>query len=318
MLYVGIDGGGTRTTYVLCRRDGSIAAGAQGPGTNLNQVGFDVFAARVSSGVDVLLRRAGGETVTLFGGFAGGAAADHRAKISAFFHQRFPSVQASCGSDAMNALHLGLGTEDGIAVIAGTGSSLHVRRNKSIQRIGGWGYLLDPAGSGYAIGRDALYLKLMTEDGRARPSILTMHVTNTLGRPVSEALSDIYAGGCEKIASFAPLVFQAADKGCPRAKEILEKTAQYIAGLVRAGMAGFSGPVKIALVGGLFRRADLLLPLLQPEIGAQGQLFVPDLPPVYGAVLCAASRTGLTITRDFPDKFRAGLCRMEEVGWPTC
>ena len=45
------------------------------------------------------------------------------------------------GSDAINALDSGIGCDDGMVLIAGTGSSLFVRKDGEVKQIGGWGYL---------------------------------------------------------------------------------------------------------------------------------------------------------------------------------
>ena len=56
----------------------------------------------------------------------------------------------------MNALEVCLQGEDGVAVICGTGISCAICKEGKYKIVGGYGYLFEDGGSGYAYGRDAI------------------------------------------------------------------------------------------------------------------------------------------------------------------
>ena len=70
-----------------------------------------------------------------------------------------------------------------------------MRRGQEVFRIGGWGYLLDSAGSGYDIGRQALEAALRAQDGRGCPTALSAKLADALGAPVQDSLTRLYAEG---------------------------------------------------------------------------------------------------------------------------
>ncbi|HPS81896.1 MAG TPA: BadF/BadG/BcrA/BcrD ATPase family protein, partial [Candidatus Limiplasma sp.] len=77
------------------------------------------------------------------------------------YHERFQLV-----GDQESALYGAVGPY-GAVLVAGTGSICYGRnRQGDTARSGGYGYLVDDEGSGYAIGRDILTAVLRAGDGR--------------------------------------------------------------------------------------------------------------------------------------------------------
>ena len=314
MLLAGIDGGGTKTKYVLCGEDGTVLRQVVGRGTNPNQTGFDVFSENITVGLTALLKDTDAAGVSLYAGLAGGTTGDNAERTTALIKSLFPGIRAENGSDAMNALYLGLGSGDGIAVIAGTGSSSYVRCEGEISRVGGWGYLLDPSGSGYAMGRDAIFAALSAEDGSGAPSLLTELVERRLGTKASVSLGRFYSEGKEFIASFAPEVFKAYSMGDRQAADIIRDTARYIAKLINTGGRKFGGKtVDVALCGGLFSRAYVVLPMIQDALETPCRFIIPTLPPVYGAVRKAAEMCGVVTGEEFEKRFEESLAAAEAI-----
>lgn len=61
-------------------------------------------------------------------------------------------------------------------------------------RVGGYGYLIDDGGSGYALGRDILTAVVRAADGRGPATALTQAVFAALGvRSVGEIITWLYA-----------------------------------------------------------------------------------------------------------------------------
>src|SRR6266700_8388057 len=65
-LFLGVDGGGTKTRFVLVDRDGNLAASHQGPTSYHLEVGMDGVRAVLADGLAALFRQAGidGSAVT--------------------------------------------------------------------------------------------------------------------------------------------------------------------------------------------------------------------------------------------------------------
>ena len=139
------------------------------------------------------------------------------------------------GSDAENLIFAGLGLEDGIVLISGTGSSCFAQAGGRVYQAGGWGWLFD-GGCGFEIARTAIERVFEYHDGRA-PGCQILHkcIFEALGGEPWELLSQIYGENPRKyIASAALAVFRAADVGSAEAELIIEKNADYLINLVSA------------------------------------------------------------------------------------
>ena len=102
--------------------------------------------------------------------YSGVAATDYfGGALGTFVRPHFPGVTMRFEDDAVNLISGTLGHQDGCCIIGGTGSSLYARIGGKIIHLGGWGYLIDTGGSGYAIGRDALLDAFRCCDGRRSP-----------------------------------------------------------------------------------------------------------------------------------------------------
>ena len=89
------------------------------------------------------------------------------------------------------ALLGGIGRHTGILLIAGTGS-ICVARDESGReyRCGGFGHIIDDAGSGYALGRDILNAVVRMEDGRGPKTALKDAVFRMLQIETVDQLMD--------------------------------------------------------------------------------------------------------------------------------
>ncbi len=187
---IGLDGGGTKTDGVLVGQDGRVLARRCVGASNPNDVGEEASAAVVRALAEVLATEAGVHLADcfVFGGISG--ALNHREGLTARLRSAVPAPGGvEIDSDMVNLLSAELPDRDGACIICGTGSACFVRRGQEVFRIGGWGYLLDSAGSGYDIGRQALEAALRAQDGRGRPTALSTKLADALGAPVQDSLT---------------------------------------------------------------------------------------------------------------------------------
>ncbi|MBQ6947265.1 MAG: XRE family transcriptional regulator [Clostridia bacterium] len=286
--FLGIDGGGTKTEFVLCNGTGDPIAQTKLGGSNPNDIGIENTLQLVSRGIETVCGEIPFSRISVFAGIAGCSVSNHKKTLLAHL-RHYGFAGADCGSDAQNAVEAALQGRDGVVIIAGTGNAAFVRKNGSLTRIGGYNYLFDEGGSGYKIGRDALLHAMKCEDfGLAKGPMYESVIAKCGTETVFGYIAELYKGGKTLIASFAPLVFNAYDLGDQAAEEILRTNAKVIAEEMEAGakMLGQKEP-KIALIGGLTKRADILLPMINAHLKTLRQPDVFVGAPVEGALRLA-------------------------------
>jgi len=282
---IGLDGGGTKMAVLMTDLDGNPVKTAKFGPSNVHDLGIDEFGKRLAEipaalGIDDV-----NEVAAVFGGLAGGTAYRHR--INEHMERVFPKAKCRNGTDAENILWAGLGADDGCGLISGTGSILYARENGNMHRIGGWGWIMDPAGSGYDLGRDAVFAALREFDGRDGHTMLTDLFYEKFGKDILASLREILNGGKTFIASFAPMVFEAYRCGDRKAAEIMNKTADALAEMIDCAAKYFEGDYRVALAGSIMTKEPEMAELVKGKVNERALLTVLDREPVEGAVEAA-------------------------------
>lgn len=303
MYYLGIDGGGTKTAFALSDATGRILRTETLGPSNPIDIGLPASFDCLERGIRLVLQEIPTSDVSVFAGIAGGISGGNQEKLKDFF-DRFGFFCVDNGSDAQNMVKAGLGDENGIAVIMGTGSVTFVQTESALIRLGGYGYLFEEGGSGYTLGRDAIMAALAAEEGSGEATLLGDLLLESLqASSMTSALSKLYEGGKRLIASFAPLVFDAYDKGDVVACHILRNNAGAIADAIRRARAKLpmaKYPVPVVLAGGLTAKASVFIPVIYEALTDSDayRITVLDCPPVMGALMLA----GATIKEEQNDK----------------
>lgn len=250
-LYLGVDGGGTKTTALLARNIGSrgaapewdiIGRGTGGP-SNPNNVGeIDASAIAIVEAIRDAVAKAGRPIKTFAGvcaGIAGAGSAETQEKLRDLLKDS--GVRANVldvTSDLIILFDAGTPEGWGIVMICGTGSSTSGKTTGGkTARAGGWGYKFDDRGSSYALAIEALRAVARAADGRDLATGLTDLVLRELGVSTpNELIRSVYAPTAtpESIAHLGPLVFQAAQAGDVVALGILHRETLELAETVRA------------------------------------------------------------------------------------
>lgn len=304
---VGVDGGGTKTDFVLCAEDGRVAARTLSGGSNLSEAGLPAVCTLLEEGIARLLTLSGvdrREITALFAGLSGVLSDGGRqaVEIRVYLADRLPGALCRVDGDAVNCLRSGIREGDGLAVIAGTGSTAFACKNGEWHRVGGWGSLFDDDGSGFAIGRDLIRAILLAHDGRGEETLLTSLFHGATGADPWDMLPTFYREGKPLVASYAPLAFEAWRQGDPVAGSILRRAAADLARMIEAAARWDCGD-RVVLCGGVFRDRKVLVHLLRESLDHPYRLLFPSLPPVYGAVVEACSLAGLPVDDDFEKRF---------------
>lgn len=300
-VFLGIDGGATKTEFVLVDEHGHVLGRLLKDGCNPNACGLETTCNLLKTGIDEFLlqhpRIAG-----VFAGIAGALSGDHLTGITDFLKSTYPLLQFSVSSDICNVI-AGAGEFDRCAaMICGTGSVIYVSTEGNLHRVGGWGYLLDDASGGYSLGRAAIRAALAEEDGFGEKTVLTKLVHRKLGTNVWSSIHAVYAGGDSMIASFAPLVLEACQADDIVAKRILDDYTVELAKQLRYAFSAYDCGNTLVLAGGLVQNDSLITKLLQEKLPRTIRMIVPATPPIYGACRRSCRLYG-AIGPDFQENF---------------
>ena len=288
--FLGIDGGGTKTALLLCDGDGDAVRETVTAACNPMDIGFERAFDILHRAINEVCGGIPHEKIAMFAGIAGGGSADAIGKLSDFFADFGFCTYANEG-DNRNILEAGLGERDGISVIIGTGICVQAKCGAFLSRVGGWGYFVDRGGSGFNLGRDALDAYYAAYDGSGEETLLTSLIEAKTQCSPEALVGQIYAGGKTFVASFAPLVPEAARSGDRIALAILDRNAHCIARLIFAAEkqlpAGMES-VPVVLCGGLSHEREILR-RLERFLSSHPRLKTECMTkePVWGAAMAA-------------------------------
>ncbi|MGB9156907.1 MAG: BadF/BadG/BcrA/BcrD ATPase family protein, partial [Chthoniobacterales bacterium] len=144
---LGIEGGGTKTAWALVADGAIIESGKLAP-SNLRLTPPD----QITKIFRVLPSEV--DRVGVF--LAGCATEEDRAVLLKLARAVWPKAKIVAGSDRESGMAACLCDGDGIAVNAGTGSSVTGRSGHRIEKAGGWGHILGDAGGAYFVSIRAL------------------------------------------------------------------------------------------------------------------------------------------------------------------
>jgi N-acetylglucosamine kinase-like BadF-type ATPase len=318
-VYLGVDGGGTKTAFVLIDSDGAIRATHLAAGSYYLTIGLEALGSLLAEGVSAVLGKAGlGADDLDFAFFGLPAYGEDTTLIEALDRQPrrcLPAGAYLCGNDMICGWAGSLLCRDGISIVAGTGSICYGERAGRVARCGGWGELFSDEGSAYWIACRGLNLFSRMSDGRAQRGALYEIVRRSLS--ISEDL-DLCAhvfshlgGDRARIAQLSKLVTQAAFED-GQAMAIVRQAAVELALMVDATrrQLGFpvAEPVPVSYSGGVFDNAGaLLLQHFTASLQAHGpgyEVREPALPPAIGAALYAAKRHGRLLSSAAIERLR--------------
>lgn len=304
-MLLGIDGGGTKTELALATPGGEVVAHLVGEGCNAADLGAERAGEVLRAQIDRLLAGQAAPAA-IYAGLSGGANPETKQAIRAHLRAARQDARAvEADSDMVVALSAGAETGDAMVVIAGTGSSAYVRHGGSLSQVGGWGFLIDDAGSGFSVGRAVLNAALRAFDGRGPRTALCDLAAARLGMPAQRAIPTLYAGGKRLIASFAPLAFEAAATGDAVAEAILAEAAAQLALLIQTCARRIERPPYLVVPAGGLWRARGLEARVFAGLSEEFELRKSDLPPVYGAVVEAAKLLSIAPGAAFRAAFAA-------------
>lgn len=300
--YLGVDGGGTKTRFLLVDANAAPLAQAELGTAYFPQVGLDGAAAVLGQGVMQVLTAAGAQTGDIGWAFFGLPAYGENAQASklldAIPESILGHVRYTCDNDMICGWAGSLACADGINIIAGTGSMGYGRRHGRGARAGGWGDVFSDEGSAHWIAVRGLNAYSKMSDGRLPKGPLHAIVNRALKLERDlDLCAHVYGGDAgtrTALARLASLVVDAAQAGDAAALRIYAEAGNelaHIAIALREALAFAPGePVPVSYSGGAFNAGDLLLAPFRDALRAANAGFdlrAPLHEPQVGAALYA-------------------------------
>ena len=303
-MFLGVDGGGTKTALALIDRDGRVLAQHLTRAAHFVATGMDSVRSLLHAAVHTLLAKAAVPASAVEYAFFGLPSYGEDSAVAGALDSLpagcLPAGHYRCGNDMVCGWSGSLGGADGISVVAGTGSICYGERGGVAARCGGWGELFSDEGSAYWIAIRGLNLYSRMSDGRVprgplhqlfNAHLALEHDLDLCARVYGEAGADRSA-----LAQFSKIIHEAALMGDQQAGAIFAQAAEELADLVDATRQrlGFKTgePVLVSYSGGVYANAgQMLLPRFSDALAARWasyQLREPLLPPDIGAALYAA------------------------------
>ncbi len=176
MVYLGIDGGGSKTAFVLEDESGQILGRAETGPSNWLSAGKEEAGRNIAAGIRQL--EAVPDVVGC--GFAGAGRPEGIQFFKDSLSALLPKAQIFVETDAFISYIGAIGLEPGILLIAGTGSiAIGRRRDGSMIRVGGWGPIFGDEGSGFWIGREAIQAALRANDAGTESGVCIVGLRST-------------------------------------------------------------------------------------------------------------------------------------------
>ncbi len=309
--FLGVDGGGTKTRFVLIDGDGRVLAQARRGTTYHPQIGLDGVRRVLDEGVGEVLQAAGVGADAIAHAFFGLPAHGEDSRVApqldaipaaVLGHRRY-----RCGNDMVCGWAGSLACADGINIVAGTGSIGYGQRGGRDARAGGWGEAFSDEGSAHWIAVEGLNLFSRMSDGRLPKGPLHAVFRRALRLERDLDLCALVYGqgddrpGCSRgeIAQLSPLVAEAAAQGDERARAVFERAGRELALIADAIRRALDfaprQPVHVSYSGGAFAAGELLLAPFSAALRALDPTFELHAPlhePHYGAALYAALLAG--------------------------
>lgn len=302
-MFLGIDGGGTKTAFVLIAADGRLLARHESTTSYYLEIGFDALRALLRDGVQATLSQAGAQASDIAHTFAGLPAHGEDSALLASFDTLLADLlpRSTVGNDMVCSWAGSLAGTDGISLVAGTGSIAYGEWTGRGARCGGWGEVFGDEGSAHWLAREVLALFSRMADGRAEPGPLLGLVREqfALKHDIDVCAAINGSAARSELAQVARLATAAAQAGDAQARQLLVRAGDELAALA-AGVAhnlGLTGPqaVPVSYSGGVFAAGELVLGPLQAALARRlpgAVLKRPRFGPELGAALYAARLAG--------------------------
>ena len=305
--YLGVDGGGSKTLFVLIDETGKVLASHTEGTAYYPEIGIEALKKLLARGINQTLRLANLTVADLSYAVLGLPAYGEDSALLATLDTApssvLPTGRYRCGNDMVCGWAGALAGVDGISVVSGTGSIAYGEYAGRSMRAGGWGELFSDEGSAYWLAREGLNLFSRMSDGRVlRGALYELVRRHFVLRHDLDLCAAIYGKRLAQRSQFAQLsrlVIEAASLGDTAAIALFVQAAAELSDLIDAVRNGLRVPHEVRLAvsysGDLFEPHDLLLSPLRSAIESPKRNYSflgARLPSDAGAAVHAAKLSG--------------------------
>jgi glucosamine kinase len=262
-LFLGIDGGGSKTACVVADETVILGRGAAA-GSNLVRLDEASVRAALHSAIRQACAEANVSPSQISRtciGVAGAGRVEIADRIRAILAEVVGGTIQVVG-DMDITMHAAFAGGPGVIVIAGTGSIAFGRnQNGQTARAGGWGFAISDEGSGHWIGLQAVRAALRARDEGTNSALLNVILRTLAFASIDELVVAANASPALNFATLFPAVMQAAEANDPIASTILQQAGTELVTLadvvIKRIFAG-QGSVPVAMSGGVFRNSRIV------------------------------------------------------------
>ncbi|PTL71706.1 N-acetylglucosamine kinase [Rathayibacter caricis DSM 15933] len=304
-LFLGVDGGGSKTDFVLLDHDGHIAARTTTASCYYFTEGIELVTGILTAGLAEITAQARITPADIDQAFFGlpgyGEVSSDIERLDALPGDVLGHTRFTCDNDMVCGWAGSLGAVDGINVISGTGSMTYGERQGATHRVGGWSELFGDEGSGYWIAVQGLNAFSRMSDGRLPRGPLYELMRSRAGILGDLDLIDVvvnrWKGLRVNIGDLSKTVVQAAEAGDEVAQRILRDACSELVEIVettRTHLGFLDEPVPVSYSGGMFSTAlirDGFVAALS-ALPADYDIRTPRFSPGVGGALYAAKTAG--------------------------
>lgn len=292
-LYLGVDGGGTKTTVAVSDENGNIIYKSIGKTINFYSVGMEKAAENLSAIMKDIYGKLG--EIVFENAFIGCSALDSRAdyELTKKLCACVNSKNITMDSDAYVALFSGDDYVSRAVLICGTGSMvIGFDGEKTIVK-GGWGHIIGDGGSAYSIAINALYEAVNCFDEKKFDSVLlkkaqSFFCTDDLRKIIDKVYSPDFTK--DELARFASCVAELCDAGDESALLILRNESQKLFRTTKSLINDMKKCEIVYMYGGVFQNNKIFTELFTDRFSTEYpniKIELLNTPPEEGALKIA-------------------------------
>lgn len=317
MLFLGLDGGGTKTTALLANEAGEILGIGHSGGSNYHSIGLDAAFANVKLAVEQALQGKNPDSACFC--MAGGDLPHDFENLYSKMSGLGLSCPLTIRNDVLGAMRAGSRFPYGVAVVCGTSfNAAGIGKDGVEFRLPALGPISGDIAGARRLATRALGAAFRSWDGRGEPTLLAELILEALNatdfptvaiRWGQNQISD------EQLKSLAPMVFEASVCGDRVAQQFVYEQGVELGTAANAMLAKVhlnEVDCDVVLGGSIFYgKGDLLMSTVTDVISGYApavRILRLEVLPVVGAVMLAADHVEKSFEGDFvtslPDNLR--------------
>ncbi|WP_108669706.1 BadF/BadG/BcrA/BcrD ATPase family protein [Peribacillus acanthi] len=267
---IGVDAGGTKTEAAAYNLQGELLCTHV---TGMGNIAVDLVTAteHIISVIKLCLMELNDSDCRgIIVGVAGGGILERTRALKELLAKEF-ACPLSIFNDAVLNYYSVMGKQDGILIVAGTGSICLGKNQGNFSTVGGWGHLLGDEGSAYYIGLKALQT-VIQEEHNGELSLFSQNILSFLSlTEPGQIKAYVYEGQKKDVAKISSLVDLLASGSDYHAIKILEDAGNELAkqAILCARKSKLSLPLSFGIKGSVIENCEIVRNRCMDEIAKQ-------------------------------------------------